>query len=524
MIVHAPSRRLLLNLNDPARVSTVIPGTKLLEHQGNTIVSVPHGEDETRVLRNLGFSAPAPIEHYYDWPCRYESGPFAHQKTTSSEFTMHPRMYCLNGMGSGKTLSVLWAFDYLKKIGRANRMLIVAPLSTLDRTWADEVFTHLPHLTVGVLHHNSMDRRVKLLAVPHDIYVVNHDGIKAPQLLRALEARKDIDVIVLDELAVFRSGGTGRFKSAQALVKGRSFVWGLTGTPTPNAPTDAWAQCKIITPDTVPAYFGRFRDMVMRQAGPYKWVPREGALSIVRESMRPAIRFSREECIDLPPTTYVTRHAPLTPQQRQAYAEMLKKLKTEFEGGEVLAVNEAVKLSKLLQITAGVAYGLNDTEVPLPCEPRINLVREIIDEAEAKVIVFVPYTAALNQLADALRPHYSVEVIYGDVSKTERSRIFNEFQRGSNPRVIVADARTMSHGLTLTAANTIVWFGPTMSNEIWNQANARIVRPGQKLNTLIVRIESTPVERAIYERLEKRTSVQGLLLAMINDPTLANQE
>lgn len=520
MLVHKPTRRLLLNLSDPGRVTTVVPTATTLQHQGQSIVAVPHGEDETRVLRNLGIDAPAPIEYYYSWPCRYTSGPYAHQRITSSFMTMSPRAYVLNGMGSGKSLSTLWAFDHLRREGAATRMLVVAPLSTLDRTWADEVFTHMPHLTVGVLHHNSMARRIKLLAVPHDIYVVNHDGIKSKPLLDALVARSDIDVVVLDELAVFRTPGTDRFKAAIALTKNRKFVWGLTGTPTPNAPTDAWAQCRIVTPDTVPKYFGRFRDMVMRQAGPYKWMPREDSLSLVREAMQPSIRFSREDCIDLPPTTYQTRHAELSPEQRKAFTEMLRRLKTEYEGGEVLAVNEAVKLSKLLQIAAGVAYGRNGVEVPIPCDPRINLVREIIDEAEAKVIVFVPYTAALLQLATALRKDYTVEVIYGDVSKSERSRIFNEFQRGQNPRIIVADARTMSHGLTLTAANTIVWYGPTMSNEIWNQANARIVRPGQKLNTLIVRIESTPVERAIYERLETRTSVQGVLLDMMKDTSL----
>jgi SNF2 family DNA or RNA helicase len=324
-------------------------------------------------------------------------------------------------------------------------------------------------------------------------------------------------VIVLDELAVFRTSGTERFKAAQRLVANRSFVWGLTGTPTPNAPTDAWAQCRIVTPGSVPPYYGRFRDSVMRQLGPYKWVPRDNALETVRQAMQPAIRYSREDCIDLPPTTHQTRTVEMTPEQKKAYDEMLRKLRAEYQGGEILAVNEAVKLNKLLQIGCGVAYGADGSSIELPVEPRIELVREIIDEAEAKVIVFVPFTAPLLRLAEALRKDYTVEVVYGEVSKTERDRIFGAFQKRTDPRVLVADARTMSHGLNLTAANTIIWYGPTSSNETYLQANERIPRPGQKLNTLIVHIESTPAEARVYDRLRKRGSMQGALLALLKE-------
>lgn len=163
----------------------------------------------------------------------------------------------------------------------------------------------------------------------------------------------------------------------------------------------------------------------------------------------------------------------------------------------------------------GVVYGNGGKEMVIPVGPRIEVVKEIIEEAEAKVIVFVPYTSALLQLAKALREDFTVEVVYGEVSKNERDRIFGDFQKRKDPRVLVADARTMSHGLNLTAANTIVWFAPTTSNETYMQANERIPRPGQKLNTLIVHIESTPVEQKMYDRLRKRGSIQGALLELL---------
>jgi len=162
-----------------------------------------------------------------------------------------------------------------------------------------------------------------------------------------------------------------------------------------------------------------------------------------------------------------------------------------------------------------VAYGEGEAEILLDARPRIELVKEIIEESESKVLVFVPFTAALHKVAEEIAKHYSVEVVYGEVSKTQRDRIFHDFQHAKDPHVLVADARTMSHGLSLTAASTTIWYGPPNGNETYLQANERTPRPGQKLNTLIVNIEGTPVERKVYERLRGQTKLQGLLLDML---------
>ena len=519
MLVSQKHKKLVLNLRDPERITTIIPTARTLQHKGKTLVAVPHGIDQVRVLRNLGIDAPAPMGYYYDWPGRYK--PFAHQKTTSEFLTLNTRAFCLNGMGSGKTVSVLWAFDYLKKLGLVKRMLVISPLSTLERAWGDEIFRHFPELTFAVLHGNRAKRH-KLLANDFDIYVINHDGINNDDTVKLLNARDGLDLIVVDELASFRNSGTDRWRSLNALINGskklgtkaKDWAWGLTGTPVPNAPTDAWAQVKLINPTNAPGYFGQFRDTVMKPAGPFSWTMRDSALETVKNAMQPAVRFSREECIDLPPTTFVTRQTTLTPEQKKAFEEMLKQLKAECDGGQVTAINEAVKMSKLLQICCGVAIGV-DGDVVLPNGPRIELVREIIDEAEAKVLVFVPFTAALEAVAAELRKDFTVAIVNGDTSKHERDNVFKNFQNSPNPRVIVANSGTLSHGLTLTAANTIIWMCPIHSNETYQQANARVTRPGQKLNTLIVNIEATELERKIYARLQGKEKVQGILLDLV---------
>lgn len=432
--------------------------------------------------------------------------------------------FVVNGVvvhNSGKTMSVLWAFDYLRKLGKVKRMLVISPLSTLERAWGDEIFRHFPDMSFAVLH-GTREKRHKLLANDFDVYIINHDGIKSKETIELLRTRDGLDLVVVDEVASFRNASTDRFKALHLLINGerktgefrKEWAWGLTGTPTPNAPTDAWAQVKLINPGKAPGFFGQFRDSVMRPSGPYKWVMRDGSLEVVKNMMQPAVRFSREECIDLPPTTYVTRQTDLTAEQKRAFDDMLKQLKAEHGGGQITAVNEAVKLSKLIQICCGVAYG-TEGDVLLPNGPRVELVREIIEEADAKVLVFVPLTGALKVLAEELRKNFTVEVVHGETSKNERDRIFKDFQSSKNPRVLVANPGTLSHGLTLTAANTVVWFAPINSNETYQQANARVTRPGQKLNTLIVHVEATPLERKIYDRLQGKAKTQGILLDLL---------
>lgn len=519
MLIHKNKKAVVLKLRNPSRVTTVIPTSVLVNHNGSTLVAVPHRPDETRVLRNLGFDVPDPMPIHYDWPKvsgRYD--PFAAQRDTASFLTMNSRAFCLNGMGTGKTNSALWAYDYLRRTKQVKKVLVVCPLSTMERTWADSVFNTFSHLDAVVLH-GTRDRRIKLLKQDVDVYIINIDGLAS--IKTELAKRPDIDLIVVDELALARNSGTDRWKILNEICNKQTTrrVWGMTGSPTPNAPTDAWAQCKLVTPDNpnVPKYFSAFRDKVMRQLTQFKWAARPDANDTIYQMMQPAIRFSLDDCTDLPEQTFITREVEMTPEQKKAYKDMLSKLATDYQGGQILAVNEAVKANKLIQIACGVAYGTGGEEIVIPSKPRLDVVKEIIEESEGKVIVFVPLTGALESVASELRKEFTVETVHGGTSKNERDRIFGEFQRNDEPRVLVANAAAMSHGLTLTAATTIVWYAPVHSNETYEQACARVRRPGQTKTTVIVHIAGTDVERRVYKRLQEKQSMQGLLLEMMKE-------
>lgn len=475
---------------------------------GDQIV-VPHTHDVVRLARNLGLKAPAPIVSQYDWN---GDTPFKTQKITAAMLTMNRRAYVLSEMGTGKTRATLYALDFLLRTNEIQKAIVVAPLSTLTTVWYREVFRYFNHLHVGVLHGNRKRRR-EVLAQDHDIYVINHDGIKTvlPELLR----RSDIGCVVVDELAAFRNARTDRWKALSALIGNRPFAWGLTGSPTPNDPTDAWGQVKLLTPNRVPKFFKHFKEQTMWQVSTFRWIPRDNAKEQVYEVMQPAVRFKRDDCIELPPTIFASRDAPLSTEQDKIYKEMMRHLKVMFSTGEVKAANEGVLMSKLLQITTGFVYTKGGAAVELDNSPRMDALVELIDEAEGKVIVFVDFIHASKMVAQKLSDlGYSVAQVSGETSKKDRDQIFTEFQSAALPRVLVAHPKCMSHGLTLTSANVIIWFSPTTSNETYEQACARITRPGQSRKTLIMHLTGSKVESKLYKRLQLKQSTQGALLEL----------
>jgi SNF2 family DNA or RNA helicase len=271
--------------------------------------------------------------------------------------------------------------------------------------------------------------------------------------------------------------------------------------------------------------FNNFKLRTMSQISKWKWVPRLGSHNAAHALMQPAVRFAIEDCHDLPPCTYQMRDVPLTKEQASAYLELKNTAVMMTKSGTpITAANEAVVQGKLLQICCGAIYG-NDPDRSvhkLDCAPRLSVLHEIIAETRQKIIVFAPFTSVVNMLHSELKNKYACELINGATTARERNRIFAAFQQPDDPRIIVADPGTMSHGLTLTAASVIVWFSPTRRTEQFLQANKRIDRPGQQHPTTVVQLASSPVEREIYRRLKANESLMGLTLFLAREATDAH--
>ncbi len=348
-------------------------------------------------------------------------------------------------------------------------------------------------------------------------YIINHDGFP----IIAKEALDMFDLVIIDEAAVYRNPSTRRFKQFYRWlqVQPHMNLWLMTGTPTPNEPTDAWALAKLVNSPHMSKSYTGFREQVMMKMGQWKFVPRPESVDVVKHVLQPSIRFTREECLDLPDTVTQTRKVPLTPEQAKHFKQMVKQLVTEVAGGTITAVNEAVKAQKLIQIALGVAYGENGELLELDCGPRISAVKEVIEEAGEKVILFVPLTGTLRMLERELSKDWTVGVVNGEVSAGKRNKIFDDFQKQSDPRVLIAHPGTMAHGLTLTSASTIIWYGPINSNEIYVQANGRIERIGKRNVSNVIHIAATDLEHKMYERLRNKQKLQGLLLDLIQQLT-----
>ena len=463
------------------------------------------------MLRHLGFQVPNPIDFYYDW-CGGK--PFAVQKATCRMLVENPRAYVLNHMGTGKTKTALWAWDFLHRAGLAGKMLVVAPLSTLNFVWASEVFATMPRYRVQVLH-GSKQERLDRLSQDADIYVLNHDGLKVIE--EELTARTDIDTLVLDELAVYRNN-SDRSKRIRKFVGRFNIVWGMTGAPMPNEPTDVWAQCLIVTPNRVPRYRTHARDMLMTRMSQYVWRPKPDAIERAFGWMQPSCRYSLEDVVELPPVVYRTIDVPMSVEQDATYKKVTTHMVAMVKNKKINAVNAGVAMNKLLQIAGGWVYTGNPEFVRVDPTPRILALADLIQSAERKVIVAVPYRHMLEGISSILkRVDIDHCVVHGDTP--DRDQLFNLFQNTTKYHTMLVHPTCVRHGLTLTAADTVIWYLPVTSLEMYDQFNARITRIGQEHKQQVLHLQATPVEKKIYKLLRDHQRVQEMFLNLVEEAT-----
>lgn len=502
-------------------LANIFPDAKRVTIKGNELMVVRHGVDETRLLRNLDIDVPAPILSQYDW---MGGTPFEVQRKTCALLTTSHRAYVLNGMGTGKTKAALWSWHFLHQKKEAKKLIVVAPLSTLNFTWGREIFQTLPGVKVQVLHGTRKKRLERFADKEADVYVINHDGLKiiASAIHERVKVDEDIDSIILDELAVYRNGHAARTKVTREVTKIMKWAWGLTGSPTPNSPTDAWSQCTILTPDTVPKYFNRFRDETMTKVTQFKFVPKPDALDRVFEVMQPAVRYTLDDVVELPDLVERVIEIEMGPKQAKVYKQMEEHAHTLVENDEITAMNAGAVLMKLLQISTGYVYTRDREIKTLDNDERLTALVDAVNSTDRKVIVFVPFVHALEGISKRLTSEgYDVRTVSGSTSKTDREEAFNLFQNTDKVKVLCAHPQCMSHGLTLTSADTIIWFAPVANLETFEQANARIRRIGQKHKQQILMFSATKAEKKLYAKLRAKQKVQNTLLDMFQEHTAA---
>lgn len=506
------NKALHLRVRDPSRITSIIPCSKQLgEHE----VLVRWGLEEVQVLRNLNVkNVPSPILKSYDWPGMHK--PFAHQRTTAEFLTLNRRGFCFNSQGTGKTASVIWASDFLMAARQIRRVLVVCPVSIMGSAWQADLFKFAMHRTSDIAHNAQATKRRKIIKGSAEYVIINYDGLEI--VADAVLEDGRFDLIVVDEANAYKTHTTKRWKTLAKLIQPHTWIWMLTGTPASQSPVDAYGLAKLVNPVGLPKFFGAFRDSVMSQITRFKYIPRPDASDIVFRVLQPAIRFSKEECLDLPDVMHVTRDVALTKQQQDHYDLLVKQQLIVAAGEEISAANAAAVLNKLLQISGGAVYSDNQDVIEFDCRNRLQVLKEVIDEASHKVLVFVPYTHSLEMVSGWLKSQgITNEIINGSVPPKKRTEIFNRFQTTPDPHVLVIQPQAASHGVTLHAANVIVYWSPVMSVETYLQANARVHRAGQVNKVTIVHLQGSSVERRMYKMLGNKVDVHQRLVDLYKE-------
>ena len=529
MYVHTPSKSLILKVKDPLAIRELIPQSEtVLLPDGHNVV-VKWTLEAARLLRNIGIAAPSPIVSFYDWPGIYK--PMPQQIEMANFTTLYDKCLNLSEPRTGKTYAAYWAMDYLMNVGVIHRPLIMTTVSTMKPTWAADCFKILPHRTCSVIHAANQDARLKNLDRKVDFYVVNHDGIDLEKLAIAIRQREDIDLVVVDEASFFRNHTINRYRFLAWVMERKKRLWLLTGTPCPNAPTDAWALANLVQPSLLGGLsFTRFRTEIMeKDAGGEKWIPKKGAVERAYEVMQPAIRFEKRKVLkNLPPLMGpIDVHAMLSPQQAKMVKEMRSEMKTFAAGHEINAINGADKVIKLRQILAG-SLKIPNTDPPqyldIDCAHRIRSLRQIIAEAQAKVLVICPFTGIVRlihrelQKADGEFPVWRGLLLNGiDVPENKRPGVINQFKTDPEIKFMACHPKVMAHGHDFAEADTTVMFAPIYSNDDYTQVIERFSGMAQRNTMFLVHLLAHPIEASIYSRVGDRAKTQKSILELYQE-------
>ena len=489
-------------------IKASIEKSELLGAEGShSEMMVYWGVDEMQALASLmdNSKLPSPIEKQYNWPGMFK--PFDHQRDTARFLTLHKRAFCFNEAGTGKTSAAIWAADYLMNQEKVKRVLVICPLSIMQSAWQADLFKTAMHRTCGIAHGS---KRRKVIEGTYQFVIINYDGVVSE---REAIAKAGFDLIIVDEANAYKNTSTVRWKTLASIMTPSTYLWMMTGTPASQSPEDAFGLARLINPSRVPKYKTAWKDTVMTQVSRFRWLPKPYAKDLVFNALQPAIRYEKAQCLDLPELMYQTREVPLTAQATGYYKELVKQMQIMAVGETISTVNAAAALTKLLQLSGGAVYTDKGNIIEFDVSPRLNVLHEVLEESLHKVIVFVPYTHTLSLIKNFLTKHnISSEIIAGSVSANERASIFNRFQTQTDPKVLLIQPQAASHGVTLTAADTVVFWSPVMSVETYLQCIARIDRVGQKNKMTVIHLQGSEVERRMYRMLQNKVDMHEQLV------------
>ena len=438
--------------------------------------------------------------------------PHDYQKTAIKKVLSTPRVGLFLDMGLGKTVITLTAINELMYYNfEINKVLIIAPLRVAESTWSEECnkWEHLKHIKINKVL-GSEGTRHKALYNKADIYIINRENV--PWLAKEIAGGLawDFDMVVIDELSSFKSPKSQRFKALKKYISRCKRVVGLTGTPAPNGMMDLWSQIYLLDGGqrlgkTITAYRERFFVPNERNATTiFNYKPKPESEKHINALLSDiCMSMQSEDWLKLPQRINFIQNVKFSSSERKQYELFERQSYMEFLEGEVSANSAGVLTNKLLQYCNGAVYTENKTYIEVN-QSKIKLLEDMIDvSAGQPVLCFYTFQFDCERICKKFR--YAVKL-----ENENHIKMWND----GNIALLLVHPQSAGHGLNLQqGGHIIVWFGLPWSLELYQQANARLYRQGQKNNVLIHHlIVQNTVDERVYKTLQIKGNVQGELL------------
>lgn len=416
-------------------------------------------------------------------------------------------------MGLGKTAITLTAVDDLMYDRfEVSKVLVIAPKRVAEDTWSreSEKWDHLRHLRISKVLGTVAQRKAALEAEA-DVYVINRENI-----VWLIENRKwDFDMVVIDELSSFKNPQAKRFRALRKVIVKSSRVVGLTGTPSPNSLMDLWAELYLLDRgERLGKTLGAYRERYFKAGARngyivYRWELRLGAQQAIERRISDiCVSMSASDYLTLPKRIDNVIPVKLSPEELKLYRTMEQEQLLHLgEDDDIVALNAAAVMTKLLQIANGRAYNVDGQPVDIH-HRKLDALQEIIGDTDSPVLVFYSFQHDLEAIQSAIP----------DARKLEGPDDITDWNAG-RIRVLLAHPASVGYGLNLRdGGHTIIWYGLTWSLELYQQANARLYRQGQTKPVIIHHLLTEgSVDEQVMRALQHKDMSQAALLAALKE-------
>ncbi|WP_414646637.1 SNF2-related protein [Clostridium sporogenes] len=413
-------------------------------------------------------------------------------------------------------MSTLTAIDNLIFLGEVYKVLVIAPLRVAEDTWSTEVekWDHIKHLRVSKILGTKKQRKEALMK-DADIYVTNRENVD--WLVNECFSSWLWDMVVIDELSSFKSSKAKRFRALKKVRPYFKRIVGLTGTPAPNSLIDLWPQIYLLDGGkrlgrTITSYRQQYFNPGRRnQYVVYNWELKDGAEEQIHKKIGDiCISMMAKDYLDIPERIDNIIDINLPKNAINKYKQLEKDLVLELGEDDITAANAAVLTNKLLQMSNGAIYS-EDKQVIEIHDQKLKALLDIIESANGKpVLIFYSFKHDFDRIVNFFKSKKLNAIGLGD------SKDIKKWNNGEIPILLVHPA-SAGHGLNLQyGGNIIVWFGLTWSLELYQQANARLHRQGQKESVIIHHLVSKDtVDEDVIKTLGSKEVNQNVLLEAV---------